>query len=90
MLGLVVSTWFYIYASVKGMLEIHFLRLHPDYWLPKLYFITHYVVIIYKPAVNPLKSRQEGGHFAEDIFERIFLNDNVFKFDQSFTEVCSL
>ena len=30
-----------------------------------------------RPRVNPLKPRQNGRHFADDIFKCIFLNENV-------------
>ena len=34
--------------------------------------------------------RQNGSHFADDIFKCIFVNGNVFNFDQYLTEVCPI
>ena len=38
----------------------------PDLWLVQIL-----------PAINTLRPRQNGRHFADDIFKRIFLNDNI-------------
>ena len=33
--------------------------------------------LIFDPVINTLRPRQNGRHFADDIFKRIFLNENV-------------
>ena len=34
--------------------------------------------LVYNLPLNTLRPRQNGRHFADDIFKRIFLNENVF------------
>ena len=38
--------------------------------------------------INILRPRQDGRHFADDIFKCIFLNE-MYEFCESFTEICS-
>ena len=50
-------------------------------------YIYIYSVHVSVMCVNTLRPRQNGRHFADDIFKCIFLNENVWI--RNFTEVCS-
>ena len=39
---------------------------------------------------NTLRPRQNGSHFADDLFKCIFLNENVWISIKHFTEICPL
>ena len=40
-------------------------------------------------SLNSLKQRQNGHHFAEDIFKCIFFNEKCLNSEENFTEICS-
>ena len=79
-LNLMVSA-FYSYFIMKSLITViiglgNGLVLYRQHTFPKitmtLNLLTHSIII-----VNPLRPRQNGRHFADDIFKCIFLNQNV-------------
>ena len=52
----------------------------PKYWIlfPVIYFLWPFLgIMTSKLSLNSLRPRQNGRHFADDTFKRIFLNGNV-------------
>ena len=55
---------------------------------------VHFLIVVYKhKGVNTLKPRQNGRHFADDMFKCIFLNENVWipiEISLKFVPKCSI
>ena len=75
----------YIYASVRCVLDLpdctmHFClhnRLESSGHSALLLFAPNHHTAVFCFRLNSFPPRQNGYHFADDIFKRIFLNENV-------------
>ena len=59
------------------------------YWETCMTNHANHVLLILALIFSTLRPRQNGLHFPDDNFKRIFLNQNVWIFYWDFTEVCS-
>ena len=51
---------------------------------------TDILAILFMWRLDTLRPRQDGRHFADDIFKCIFMNENFWILKLNFTEICSL